>query len=394
MIRLIKYTFYHENETKKKLADFVVKSKRLSFGSECESFERNFAKYQGRKDAVMFNSGSSANLALIRALLNLGILRKGDAVGFSATTWSTNVMPLIEMGLEPVPVDVEIETLNVSSETLKKAFKRRRLKGFFLTNALGFCDDIDNIKTFCKRNKIVFIEDNCEALGSVFKRKKLGNFGLAGTFSFYVGHHMPTIEGGAVATDDKELAAMLRIVRAHGWDRNLKEAESKKLRRCFKITSPLYAKYTFYDLGYNLRPTEIQGFLGKNQLKFLPEIVKKRQNNFISIGRQIYRMKNKYVPIEYGHMDVVSNFTFPVVCRSGRIMEELVKKCDKKIEIRPLIAGDITRQPFFKKYVKRYADSKMTPNAKIIHERGIYFANHPDLSAAEKKTIIDVFSKG
>ena len=137
MIKLIKNTFYKEKETSRLLAKFIVGAEKLSFGPECEKFEKNFAKYQGRKYCVFVNSGSSANLALIQALVNLGRIEKRDRVGFSAVTWSTMLMPLIQLSLEPVPVDVELDTLNVSSRTLVKTIGEVEIKAMFLTNLLG-----------------------------------------------------------------------------------------------------------------------------------------------------------------------------------------------------------------------------------------------------------------
>src|SRR3972149_11072523 len=157
MIKLIKSTFYKEKETKRKLNKFISKASQLSFGPECEKFERNFADWQKRKYCVMVNSGSSANLALIQALLNLGKIKRDDPVGFSAITWSTNVMPLIQLGLEPVPVDVEIDTLNVSSKRLIEKLNKYPVKMLFLTNLLGFCDDIDKIKEICDKKGIILI---------------------------------------------------------------------------------------------------------------------------------------------------------------------------------------------------------------------------------------------
>ncbi|HEY1645377.1 MAG TPA: aminotransferase class V-fold PLP-dependent enzyme, partial [Candidatus Saccharimonadales bacterium] len=269
MINLIKSTFHKEKQTKKELQAFIKNSEILSFGPECQKFERKFAKWQGRKYCIFLNSGSSANLAIIQSLLNLGKIKKGDYVGFSALTWSTNVMPLIQLGLKVAPVDVELDTLNVSSSQLKKTLKKHPLKMLFITNLLGFCDDLEEIREICKEQKIILIEDNCESLGSEYKGEKLGNFGLASTFSFYVGHHMSTIEGGAVCTNSEQLASMLRIVRAHGWDRNLSEKGQIKLRDKHKVNSTFYSRYTFYDLGYNLRPTEINGFIGNTQIKYL-----------------------------------------------------------------------------------------------------------------------------
>lgn len=389
MIKLIKSTFYREKETREKLAQFVKKSKHLSFNGECQAFENSFARYQKRKRCVFFNSGSSANLALIQALLNMGRLKKGDKVGFSAVTWSTNVMPLIQLGLVPVPVDVELETLNVSTRTLKAAMKEHKLAAFFATNLLGFSSDIGEIAALCRSKKIIMLEDNCEALGSVYKKKKLGNFGLASTFSFFVGHHMSTVEGGMVCTDDKELAEMLGIVRAHGWDRNLRPEEKISLRKRFKKTTDFYAQYTFYDLGYNLRPTEIQGFLGNVQIKFLPEIIRKRSDNFKKISKAIYKRSDLYYPLRLGHMDFISNFAVPVICRSKKIRDELVEKCKNSIEVRPVVGGDIMNQPFFRKYSKIRAS---LPVADLIHEQGIYFGNNPELNSREIEKIIKVFT--
>ncbi|MCK4554481.1 DegT/DnrJ/EryC1/StrS aminotransferase family protein, partial [Candidatus Parcubacteria bacterium] len=177
MIKLIKSTFYKEEETKKKLAEFILKTDILSMSAECKKFEESFAKKQGRKFAVFVNSGSSANLVLIQALLNLGKLKKGDKVGVSALTWATNIMPLIQLGLEPVAIDCEISTLNISPAVLKDYADD--LKGLFLTNVLGFCDNIQEIKNICSKNNILFIEDNCESLGSKVSSELLGNFGLA-----------------------------------------------------------------------------------------------------------------------------------------------------------------------------------------------------------------------
>ncbi len=319
MIKLVKSTFYKEKDTKRRLCTFINSATKLSFGRQCEQFEENFARWQERKHCVFLNSGSSANLALIQALLNLGKIKKGDLVGFSALTWSTNVMPLIQLGLQAVPIDVEIDSLNVSSRTLNVVLDRYPIKMFFLTNLLGFCDDIDEIKKICETKQTILIEDNCESLGTVYKGRKLGNFGLASTFSFYVGHHMSTIEGGAVCTDNHALATMLQIVRAHGWDRNLTQRKKLSLRKKFNVNSTFYSRYTFYDLGYNFRATEINGFLGNIQMAYVDEIIEKTKNNLFKMAVPIYKDTSKYYPIRHDHIDVLSNFAIPVVCKSQSI---------------------------------------------------------------------------
>lgn len=392
MIKLIKSTFYNEEDTKKKLCKFIEKAEMLSFGPECQQFEKSFAKWQGRKHCVFLNSGSSANLAIIQSFLNLKKIKKGDKVGFSALTWSTNVMPLIQLGLQPVPVDIELDTLNVSSEKFRAILKKHDLKMLFITNLLGFCDDIDKIKEICDEEKIILIEDNCESLGTVYKKKKLGNYGLASTFSFYVGHHMSTIEGGAICTDSEQLATMLRLVRAHGWDRNLSEKRQTKMRTKYNVNSTFYSRYTFYDLGYNFRPTEINGFIGNTQIPYLNEIIQKRKETFEYLAKTIYQHTDKYYPIRYDHIEFISNFAVPVICKSVKIRDELVEKCKDKVEIRPIVGGDMTRQPFYSKHMEKFADILGDSNAKLAHEQGLYFGNNPELTDKELKAIITIFA--
>lgn len=158
MIKLIKSTFFNEADTKEKLVSFISNAEILSFGPQCNEFEKKFAKWQGRKYCTFVNSGSSANLAIIQAMLNLGRIKVGDKVGVSTLTWSTNVMPLIQLGLKVVPIDVELDTLNVSSGLLKKTIKNEEIKMLFITNLLGFCDDIDVIKTICDEENILLLK--------------------------------------------------------------------------------------------------------------------------------------------------------------------------------------------------------------------------------------------
>lgn len=385
MVPLIKSTFYKEAETKEKLIRFIREAKYLSVGEKCDQFEEAFAKYQGRKYCVLFNSGSSANLGLVQALINLGILSAPDRVGFSALTWATNIMPLIQLGLTPVPIDVEVETLNISSRTFVEALNSQGpIKALFVTNLLGFCSDLQEVKAICKERGIVLLEDNCESLGSVHKGTKLGNFGLASTFSFYVGHHMSTIEGGAVCTDDKDLANMLKMVRAHGWDRNLDIPSRDKMREANYISDSFYASYSFYTLGYNLRPTEITGFLGLCQLEYLDEILNRRNTNFLKFyhaGQDNF----DFHKISFDHVEFVSNFAFPVVAKTESLFKAYLKRfMESGVEVRPIVAGNITSQPFFKKLT---GEKFNLPNADLIHKQGFYFGNNPEMTEEETDLI-------
>ena len=390
MIPLMKNAFLNEFETKKALSDFIMKADRLSMDVKCAEFERAFARYQGCKEAVLFNSGGSANLAMLQALKNLGKLKDGDNVGFSALTWSTNTMPIIQMGLNPVAIDCEPETLNVMSHNLLDRLKKKKLHALFLTNVLGFTGDLDQVRRVCEEEGVLLIEDNCESLGTELPSGKAGNFGIGASFSFFVAHHMSTIEGGMVCTSDGEFAEMLRIVRANGWDRNLNAGQQIKWRKKFNINSEFEAKYTFYDLGFNFRPTEITGFLGLYQLQFLSANIKTRESNYLRLEK-IMASNKDLVLLKHDHINVLSTFAFPVVCKTAELREKYLSQFSGAgIEIRPMIAGNMQRQPFYKKYVKDLFD---LPGSDFLHDNGFYCGNYPELTENDLETISSCLHK-
>ena len=349
-------------------------------GDECLKFENEFARYHEKKYACLVNSGSSANLLLIQALLISGKLKKGDNIGVSGLTWSTNIMPLFQLGLNPVPIDVELDTLNVGLKSLIEVHSKNNLKGFFITNLLGLCSNLLDIVSFCENNKILLFEDNCESLGSVHKNRLLGTFGIASTSSFYVGHHLSTIEGGMIITDDDEIYNALLISRAHGWSRNLSKKNKDDLKSKYQIEN-FYNNYTFYDLGFNLRPTEITGFLGNYQIKFLKEMVNIRENNFNFFSDQVVQNKN-IINLKVNQLEKISNFAYPLIFKSKLMYKRYREKFLKNnVEIRPIVSGNITEQPFFKKYSSLSLKLK---NASYIHENGFYFPNNPELTNEEK----------
>jgi CDP-4-dehydro-6-deoxyglucose reductase, E1 len=377
MIKLIKSSFHHEAETKKALAEFILNEDILSMNKQCRNFELAFAAKQGRKYAAYVANGSVANLLLIQSLMNLGTLKRGDKIGFSALTWPTNVMPLIQLGLIPVAIDCSLETLNVSPENFKEYIGG--LRGLFLTNVLGFCDDLPELKRLCDEANVLLLEDNCESLGSVVGGQLLGNFGLASTFSFFVGHHMSTIEGGMVCTDDSELYDQLLMARAHGWDRNLSADKQSELRSAAGV-SAFYAKYTFYEIASNFRPTEINGFIGNIQINYWDEIVSKRVNNFHRF-RAAMNSNEDFYQYNLAHMDTISNFSMPIICKTAELAELYREKfAAAEVEIRPVIAGNMTMQPFYRKYVQ---DVAPRPNSDLVHTNGFYFGNNPEMTDDE-----------
>lgn len=380
-------TFFNNTFTKRKLADFIIGTDKFSMGEQCKKFEIAFAKKQGRKYAVLFNSGGSANLAMLQSLKNLGRLKFGDKIGFSAITWSTNVMPIIQMGLGAIPIDCDPRKLNSMSHHAMPVLEKEKCKAFFLTNALGFAGDLDIIEKKCAKKNIIVLEDNCEALGTVLKSgKKTGNFSLAASFSFFVAHHMSTIEGGMVCTDDHQYAEMLHIVRANGWDRNLHPKRQLHWRTKHGVESDFHAKYTFYDLGFNFRPTEVTGFLGLQQLPYLEKTIRIRANNFKKINVAIIKNPD-FIPLDYSHIKLLSSFAIPFITKTPELRKKYVKKfIAAGIEVRPMIAGNMQHQPFYKKHIKKLVN---LPGADILHHNAFYCGNSPDYEAREIQVIID-----
>lgn len=390
MIPLVKSTFFKETETKQRLVDFIIKSKKLSMGEQCTHFEREFAKFQGVKFSVLFNSGGSANLAMLQVLRNLGKIKTGDKIGFSALTWSTNVMPILQLGFEPIPIDCVPATLNVTSKTLEDRIREIDLKVLFITNALGFTGDLDIIRKMCEEKSIVLLEDNCESLGTELYSGKAGNFGKMSSNSFYVAHQLSTIEGGMVTTNNEEYIEMLRIVRANGWDRDLSLEQKKIWRMKNSINSEFEAKYTFYDLGYNLRPTEITGILGCIQLEHLKKNIYDREKNYNQLISIVVRNPDLITP-DRSHIKILSNFAFPIIAKNRSFKRKYFKKfTERDIEIRPIIAGNIQNQPFYKKYISQ---KYKLEGADFIHNCGFYCGNYPELTIDDVELISKCLQK-
>lgn len=375
-IPLMRHGFFRDEQTRAELAQFVCNTERFSMHTHCAEFERAFATWQECTHAIFVSSGSAANLVLIQSLLNLGRLKKGDKVGVSAITWATNIMPLFQLGLVPVLIDCELDTLNISSRTVQPHIAS--LQAIFITNVLGFCDDLPAIAHVCIEHNVLLIEDNCESLGSRIDGKLLGNFGVASTFSTFVGHHLSTIEGGFICTEDEDLADMCLMVRAHGWDRSVSEAKRERLRAEHK-SDAFQALFTFYDLAYNTRPTEINGFLGITQLPLLTDSICRREQNYLRFFAAAQQNPDIF-PLRHTHMGTVSNFAMPVICRTAEAALALRKKfMVAEVEVRPVVAGDMSAQPFY----RRYGAPAVCANAAHIHTCGFYFPNNSSLTEAE-----------
>jgi CDP-6-deoxy-D-xylo-4-hexulose-3-dehydrase len=242
---------------------------------------------------------------------------------------------------------------------------------------------MDEILTLCKENDILLIEDTCESMGSEYNGKKLGTLGDLSTFSFYFGHHMSTIEGGMISTNDEDLYHILLSIRSHGWDRDLPEEKQISLRKKYNVDE-FRSLYTFYYPGFNLRSTDLQAFIGLEQLNKIDQIVTNRNRNY-----NIYKEKinNKYWNINPPSNSYISNFSFPIITENiKKLTEELIIN---NIECRPLICGSINEHPF---WYERYGKQSL-PNAKKVHKYGLYLPNNHQMTEDEINKVIEIVNK-
>lgn len=352
----------------------VITSGMFTMGPKVFEFEKQFASYLGVKHCVMVNSGSSANLLMVAALFyskNDAIaLKPGDEVIVPAVSWSTTYYPLYQYGLKIKFVDIDLETLNYDLDALEKAVTgNTRL--IMAVNLLGNPNNFARIKSIIGDKKISLIEDNCESLGATFEGKQAGTFGLMGSYSSFFSHHISTMEGGLISTDDEELHHILLSLRAHGWTRNL----PKFNRVCGeKSDDPFKESFRFVLPGYNVRPLEMSGALGIEQVKKLPMLVAERRKNAALLQSVMRDHPTVLIQKEIGNS---SWFGFSLVIRPGVNLtrEALVAKLNGLgFEVRPIVAGN-----FAKNEVVKYFDSEVSgelKNAEHIDSNGLFVGNH------------------
>ncbi len=268
-IKLVKDTIDFDDVSL--LIEWLKTNPRLTKGDLTIEFEKAWSKWLGVKYSVFVNSGSSANLAAIYSLMLSNRMRNKKIV-VPAVSWVTTVTPAIQLGLEPIMCECDVDNLGLDINHLKEIIKKDDPSAIILVHVLGIPNNMDEIVELCNENNILLVEDTCESIGSKYNDKMVGTFGKMSTFSFYFGHHISTIEGGMISTNDEELYHILLSVRSHGWDRDLPKETQIKLREKYNINN-FRALYTFYYPGFNLRSTDLQAFLGLGQLKKIDQIV-------------------------------------------------------------------------------------------------------------------------
>jgi CDP-6-deoxy-D-xylo-4-hexulose-3-dehydrase len=349
------------------LADWLKEGHQVTKGPLTRQFEAEFAAYTGTKYSIMVNSGSSANLLMAYSLLEAGYLRNKKVI-VPAVSWITTLSPFVQMGFECFLCDSDAKDLGVDLNHLELLLKKEQPALLILVHILGHPNQMDAIRRLCAQHGCLVIEDACEALGSEYKGIKTGALSLAGSFSFYYGHHISTIEGGAITTSDDKLYSVMLSIRSHGWSRDVPEADRQAWKQEFQIDD-FREFYSFYYAGYNLRSTDLNAYLGRLQLKRLPEIAQVRARNF-----ELYRQALPEFWSQSSEGGFVSSFSFGTYAKNR--LEVARHLLAQGIECRPLVCGSMGRQPF---WIKKYGVTRL-PVADKVHDFGLYLPNHANIT--------------
>ena len=350
----------------------VVSTGNFSMGEEVKKFENSFSSYIGKKFSVMCNSGSSANLLMVSALRyrKNGYLRAGDEIIVPAVSWSTSYFPLSQNNLKLKFVDVDIETLNYDLKKLESAITDDT-KAILAVNLLGNCNNFTNLLNLIDGHDIILIEDNCESMGASFGGKMAGTFGLLGSHSTFFSHHISTMEGGIVSTDDEELYQIMVCLRAHGWTRNLPK---ENLVNGVKNIDPFSESFNFVLPGYNLRPLELSGAIGNEQLLKLPALIDGRRKNasyFVEMAKSIPWI------ITQKEIGKSSWFGFSIILKKEAPISraELIKRLGAlKVDVRPIVAGNFLKNAALN-YME-YECHSTFENADLVDQNGFFVGNH------------------
>lgn len=352
----------------------VIASDMYSMGPEVKAFEAEFADFFGSQYAVMVNSGSSANLLMTAALFftkNADLkLERGDEIIVPAVSWSTTYYPLGQYGLKMKFVDIDLETLNYDLDALGEAISDKT-RAIMVVNLLGNPNDFDAIQSLIGDRNITLIEDNCESMGATYQGKQAGTFGVMGSYSFFFSHHISTMEGGMVVTDDEELYHVMLSLRAHGWTRNLPKFNHVTGE---KSDDPFEESFRFVLPGYNLRPLDMSGALGREQLKKLPGLIEGRRANGALVQQALSDHPAFMIQKETGQS---SWFGFSLVIRPDVDLSraDLVKQLGAAgFECRPIVAGNFAKNEVMRYFV--YEIHGALKNADYIDDNGLFVGNH------------------
>ena len=349
------------SDDKTSLIDFIQSSDRYTCGPKVKEFEDAWSKWLGCKHSLYVTSGSTANLLLMAAVKELYGIPNGSKVLVPACTWVTNVSPVFQVGLEPVFCDVDLERYSFDLDTLPE----EDIRIVFVTHLLGINSPVEQLKK--KYPNAIFLEDICESHGvKAPNGMKRGSTGMGGTFSFYYGHHMTSIEGGMISTDNENLYELMKIKRSHGMARLL---SPHLYDEAIKEHPNIDPSFLFLTDGYNFRNTELNAVLGIEQLKRLDKNIEIRRKNFDCFMKHL-DPELFYIPYnDPGN----SSFAFPFICKKREDMLKLKSIfTELGVEYRPIVSGNLLLHPFLAKW----KDSVCVPNANILNDNGVYIGNN------------------
>ena len=359
-------------EQREKLSEFILNGDKFSQGDLVREFEIKWSEWQGCKYSVFVNSGSSANFLAVYAMSPMG--RKHWIS--QACTWATTVSPIMMSGNHLQLCDVTIPSITPCMDSLRMIFDRVEPDYLFLANLLGFSAIDDELLDLCETYSVDLLEDCCESHGATFKGNKIGNFGKISTFSFYYGHHMTTIEGGMVCTDDEEIYERLLLLRSHGLLRELPQENQKKYKH-----EMVNENFTFMVPGFNCRSTDFNAYLGLMQLENLDNHIQIRRSNFNKFASGLDSSKFYTDFRTEGN----SSFCFPVIMRDRSPKDIIQKLSEEGVETRPIIAGNLYEHPF----MKSTAQYRLDDNAKIVHNNGFYVGNNHNVVIDDVQWLVD-----
>ena len=349
----------------------VIKSGKYSMGERVLTFEDEFAKKMGSKYSVMVNSGSSANLILVSGCRYLGTpkLQPGDEVLVPAVSWSTTYYPVTQIGAVLTFVDIDPNTLNIDANKIVEAITPKT-KAILVVNLLGNPADWVRLQKIAEEHNLLLIEDNCESLGATLNGKQLGTFGLGGTYSSFFSHHISTMEGGLIATDDEELYQVMKSLRAHGWTRDLPDQNFVHN----KTGNAWDDLFRFVLPGFNVRPLEMEAAIGSVQLRKLDGFIAARKKNALIFQSAMKDSEHFRIQAENGES---SWFGFSLVLQGklkGKRTDLVAALNDADIDSRPIVTGNFARNPV----IKHLPHTPLTslPAADDIHENGLFVGNH------------------
>lgn len=364
----------------KKLAEWIATCPRVTMGPLTKQYEEKWSRWLGRKYSIFCNSGSSANLLMAAVLLESGRLGNNKKVVVPSAAWVTSIAPFIQLGLEPKMCNADPNNFGLDPDHLGYLLKEHGPSVVMMVHVLGVPCDMDRIMALKQKYGFVLLEDACAAAGSSYKGRKVGTFGDMSSISTYFGHQFSTIEGGLVSTDDKKLYNLLLQIRSHGWIRGLDEASRKTLLDKYRIED-IGTDFVFTCPGFNLRPTDLQAFIGLGQIDKMDWLIQKRFANHLLYKKLL---ANSFGVARFDDTSAICSIHFCALAKTYEERNYITKKLEENgIETRPFTSGNQGLQPYWFTRYEKFNDAV----ASNLYHCGFFLPNHPLLSEDDIKYI-------